>query len=60
MINYGDILVLFVIACLVGLVIGKLWRDKKRGSHCGGCKGCSLEGGCSACAMAGKCSACKK
>ncbi len=47
MINYGDILVLAVLGLTVGLVIARMLRDRKKGNHCGSCKGCAgLEGGC--------------
>ncbi len=60
MINYGDILVLFIIACAVGLIIGKMVKDKKTGRHCGGCMGCGSEAGCTGCKMSGQCPSCKR
>lgn len=58
MINWGDVLVLAVLALIVGAVITKLIRDKKKGTCCGcsSCKGCSM--GCSAENNCG-CSRCK-
>ena len=47
--TFGDILVLAVLGLVVGLIIGGMVRDKKRGKACGGCSGCS------GCACSGSC-----
>lgn len=47
-VNYGDILVILVLALVVGLIIRGMIVDKKKGKSCG----CSS---CSGCAMAGAC-----
>lgn len=36
----GDILVLAVLGLTVGLILGKLHRDRKKGPCCGHCKDC--------------------
>lgn len=46
----GDIIVIFVLAVIVGAIIGKMIRDKKKGkTACGcNCQGCSMCGSCHA------------
>lgn len=36
----GDILVLAVLGLTVGLILGKLRKDRKKGHCCGNCEGC--------------------
>ena len=45
----GDIIVIAVLLCVIGLIVRGMIRDKKQGKCCG-CSGCS---GC-----AGKCDGC--
>ncbi|MGM9661354.1 MAG: FeoB-associated Cys-rich membrane protein [Faecousia sp.] len=40
----GDLIVLAVLGLVVGMAIGKLHKDKKKGGCCGNCSGCA---GCS-------------
>ena len=57
-VNFGDILVLSVLALVVAAVIAGMLRDKKKGkgccSGCSGCKGCPGLGSCG-----GNCGGCK-
>ena len=57
-VNWGDILVLCVLALVVAAVIAGMIRDKKKGKGCcggcSGCSGCSAAGGCSSCSACGK------
>ena len=45
----GDIIVIAVLLCVIGLIVRGMIRDKKQGKCCGcsGCSGCS--GGCGSC-----------
>ena len=51
--NSGDIIVLFVLGLVVGIVIAAMIRDKKKGTGC--CSGCS---GCAGCAAKSSCASC--
>lgn len=42
--NYGNILVLLILAATVGGIIRTMLR--KKGKCCGGCQGCSMAGSC--------------
>ncbi|MDC7220031.1 MAG: FeoB-associated Cys-rich membrane protein [Spirochaetales bacterium] len=44
--TFTDIIVILVIAGLVGLALGKIIRDKKRGTPCTGCTSCPVAGSC--------------
>lgn len=48
-----NILILAIIALILGLAIGYIRKEKKRGVKCVGCPA----GGCSACSQNGGCSA---
>lgn len=53
--NWGNIMVLSIVAALVVLAAGSMLKDKKAGKcTCGGSCG-SCGGSCAGCAMAGKC-----
>lgn len=41
----GDIIVLAVLGVVVGLILGQMRRDRKKGHCCGCCEGCA---GCKA------------
>ncbi len=50
--TFGDILVLSVLGLIVGSIVGRMVRNRKKGksSCCGSCTGCSLAGtGCQNC-----------
>lgn len=44
--NYGNILVLLVLAAIVGGIIRTMLRDRKKGKCCGSCKDCSMACSC--------------
>lgn len=48
MIVFGDILVIGILAAVVGLIIGKMIRERKKGGGCCGCSGCAT-GSCQGC-----------
>lgn len=48
-----DVIIIAVVAVIVGLAVGYIYKEKKRGAHCIGCPSgsCSstCSGGCSGC-----------
>ena len=47
MLNFGDLVVIAILAGVVALIVRFLWKNHKAGKGCGGCSGCS--GNCSSC-----------
>ncbi len=46
--TFGDLVVLAALGLIVGLILGKMRKDKKTGKSCGcgSCQGCSMAGSC--------------
>ena len=47
MLNFGDLLVIAVLAGVVTLIVRSMWKNRRAGKGCAGCSGCS--GNCSSC-----------
>ncbi len=49
-----NILIIAVVGLIVGLAVGYIYKEKKRGAVCIGCSaGCSCSGGCGSCSGCG-------